>query len=429
MLRIPALSRAALAALLLAGCHAATLDDATMMEPARTPKPAAAAVEAAPAAPAIPAAHGRPAPSAPGRARAGVVTAGDIDDTLNLAAFLRYQSRARKQVKLPMVNLSRPILAQLRRADGSGAAGVAFNLRTPGAAEPFYTGRSGVDGQIAVFPAALGKGRPPKVEMRVVDPEHQNVGSVMVSAGKHVSYTVGGRQEWRPGFLDLAFVVDTTGSMADELAWLTKDLKRLVRDAKRAAPGVDIRFGLVVYRDDGDAYVVKNYGFTRAQSQMQGWLRSQSAGGGGDYPEAAGRALASAAALNWRRGKGERLLIHVADAPARPSRAKGYLQAANVAAQKGIQIFGLGASGVGPEAEFLMRQAAVVTGGRYMFLTDDSGVGHGHAEPTVACYQVTALSKLVSRVLRSELTGIRAESAPADIIREVGSYNRGRCLG
>jgi len=69
-----------------------------------------------------------------------------------------------------------------------------------------------------------------------------------------------------------------------------------------------------------------------------------------------------------------------------------------------------------------------VTGGRYLFLTDDSGVGYGHAEPTVACYQVTALSKLVSRVLRSELTGKRIEPAPNDIIREVGSYRRGRCI-
>jgi len=137
-----------------------------------------------------------------------------------------------------------------------------------------------------------------------------------VQAGKRATYTLGTKQTYAPDFLDLAFVVDTTGSMADELAWLTKDLKRLVRDAKRAAPGVDIRYGLVVYRDDGDAYVVKNYGFTKRQAQMQRWLKDQSAGGGGDYPEAAGRALKAAADLNWRRGRGERLLFHVADAPA-----------------------------------------------------------------------------------------------------------------
>ena len=55
------------------------------------------------------------------------------------------------------------------------------------------------------------------------------------------------------------------------------------------------------------------------------------------------------------------------------------------------------------------------------------GVGHGHAEPTISCYQVTRLNDLVLRVLRSELTGIRAEAPAKSVIRSVGSYTRGRC--
>ena len=74
-----------------------------------------------------------------------------------------------------------------------------------------------------------------------------------------------------------------------------------------------------------------------------------------------------------------------------------------------------------------MRQAALVTEGRYLFLTDDSGVGYAHAEPTISCYRVTALSGLVTRVLESELSGIRVEARDRDVIREVGSYDRGVC--
>ena len=48
---------------------------------------------------------------------------------------------------------------------------------------------------------------------------------------------------------------------------------------------------------------------------MAGWLRGLSADGGGDYPEAAAAALKAGVGLNWRAGKGERLLLHVADAP------------------------------------------------------------------------------------------------------------------
>ena len=89
-------------------------------------------------------------------------------------------------------------------------------------------------------------------------------------------------------------------------------------------------------------------------------------------------------ALNWRRGKGERLLIHIADAPPHDGDAGAYLAASRQAAAGGVQIFTLGASGVADEAELLMRQAAVMTNGRYLFLTDDSGVGNVHGEPAIA---------------------------------------------
>ena len=77
----------------------------------------------------------------------------------------------------------------------------------------------------------------------------------------------------------------------------------------------------------------------------------------------------------------------------------------------GIRIYPLGASGVADTAEYLMRMGAVMTQGRYLFLTDDSGVGNSHAEPKVPCYVVTPLNQLIERVLNSELRGTRIESA------------------
>ena len=53
-----------------------------------------------------------------------------------------------------------------------------------------------------------------------------------------------------------------------------------------------------------------------------------------------------------------------------------------------------------------MRQAALVTNGRYLFLTDDSGVGLSHAEPNIACYRVTSLKSLLcANKLHWRLTG------------------------
>ena len=421
---------AGLAVFALSACESGVRPEAMSMEGA--PMRSEPHAKYAPMADAIVMEAPAPMPVMPARmsprGKRGVVTAGDIDDTLNLAAFTRYQARAAKELKLPRVNLGGMVAARLVNGDGRPVAGMAYTLTKRGASLPFHSGYSGVDGVITAFPAALGAGRPSKVMLKVFDDGVQVSGDELRTGSTGMSRLIvpkaGG---WSPDFMDLTFVFDTTGSMGDELAWLTKEFQGIVREAKRAAPGVDIRYGLIAYRDDGDAYKVKTFGFTKSQPEMQRWLRSLDANGGGDYPEAAAEALEAAAALPWRRGKGERLVFHIADAPAHDDKAKRFLAAASKAATQNVQIFGLGASGVAKESEFLMRQAALVSGGRYMFLTDDSGVGNAHAEPTISCYRVTKLKDLLVRVLASELSGQRREANGGQVIREVGNYSRGVC--
>ncbi len=359
-----------------------------------------------------------------GLVRAGVLTAGDIDDTLNLAAFARYLDNA--GTGMPRLALGRSFAARVTGPDGQPAAHRRVTLRLPGAAEPFWDGYSGTDGNVTVFPAALGAGAPASVEMRVFpDTGEPTVATLSANAPRQAVTLPFGAGS--PDFLDLVFAVDVTGSMGDELDWLVRDLVSTVRSAAAGAGGVDIRYGLVTYRDHGDAFVVRRYDFTGSGATMRAELRAQSAFGGGDYPEAAADALAAAVDLGWRRGNGERLLFHVADAPPHDGDAGRYLAAAQAAADRQVQIFGLGASGVATEAEFLMRQAAALTGGRYLFLTDDSGVGLSHEEPRVSCYLVTTLTDLVRRVIRSELSGVRLEPAPSEVVRQVGSYQNGVC--
>lgn len=363
---------------------------------------------------------------ASGSVRRGVVTAGDIDDALNLDAFKRYQSRTAKELDLPRANLLTPVQVQMVGPDNRPAPGVSYTLRKPGAADPFHSGFSGVDGHISVFPASLGASRQTQVELRAFENGEEVLRQVLETGARN-RVTVPASAGWKPDFLDLVFVFDTTGSMGDELEWLTKEFSGIVRQARRAAPGVDIRYGLVAYRDVGDEYEVQNYGFTDQKRQMQSWLAKLGAEGGGDYPEAADRAMQAAVNLDWRRGKGERLIFHIADAPPHKQDSLSYIRAAQIAAGQNVQIFGLGASGVGPESEYLMRQASVLSGGRYLFLTDDSGVGNSHAEPDIACYRVTSLKDLLVRVLASELSGHRKEAADSAVLREVGNYSNGVC--
>ena len=102
--------------------------------------------------------------------------------------------------------------------------------------------------------------------------------------------------------------------------------------------------------------------------------------------------------------------------------------AIDAAAAKDVHIYPVAASGADARAEFTMRTAAQITGGRYVFLTNDSGVGNGHAEPHIPCYAVTRLDSAIIRSIETELTGKPAEANASEILRNVGQPDvAGKC--
>ena len=121
-------------------------------------------------------------------------------------------------------------------------------------------------------------------------------------------------------------------------------------------------------------------------------------------------------------------MLWVADAPPHDDLVGLSWKAAEVARAKRIQIVPVAASGVAKEAEYIMRAMAAATQSRYLFLTDDSGVGNPHAPPAIDCYLVTRLDALVRRVLDSQISGRRIEPRPDEVIRTVGRYDAGRCI-
>ncbi|MEA3034378.1 MAG: hypothetical protein QOH04_129 [Sphingomonadales bacterium] len=226
---------------------------------------------------------------------------------------------------------------------------------------------------------------------------------------------------------DLMLVVDTTGSMGDEMSYLKSELRAILADIARTHPGLDMRIGLVAYRDLGDDYVTRTFPFTPDLDRLQADLRAQYADGGGDMPEAMEQALARAVALDWRPDAVKSLLL-VADAPPHDENIGKAWRAAEAARAKRIQIVPVAASGVDATAEYVMRAMAAATQSRYLFLTDDSGIGNPHAEPAVDCYLVTRLDRLVRRVLDSQISGRRVEPRDGEVIRAVGRYDGGKCV-
>jgi len=365
---------------------------------------------------------------------AGELTAGDFDDNLNYGYFLDYVEKMQQSDEsqtLPFVYAADRVTFRITDANGTGVSNAFVSIRVEESESPFLETYAGTDGVFRFFPTIDGAGNATRFSIKISSPDRET-SSVNVSLDlknmseeRIVDVVLKDYESTLPNSMDLMFVLDTTGSMQDELRYLKSEFKGIISNISENYPGVSIRFGLVVYRDQGDEYVVRAYDFTDSLEVMQQQLDDQKAQGGGDYPEAMDQALETAVNYQWRGGNTVRLLFLVADAPPHVNKLQDTLDEVSVARQMGIHIHSLAASGVADTAEYIMRIAACLTNGRYFFLTDDSGIGNPHAEPHIPAYVVTTLDNQLIRVVTSELAGERIEPTENDIIRRVGHLENG----
>lgn len=201
---------------------------------------------------------------------------------------------------------------------------------------------------------------------------------------------------------DIAFIVDATGSMGDEIKFLKQDLQDIVSKVGTSCPDVALRLAALFYRDEGDEYVTRSKNFTSDVTAISDFIGEQSAVGGGDYPEAVHTALeAGLQNLSWDESARSRIVFLVLDAPAHHNDDVISSIHASIEnyARNGIKIIPVAASGVDKNTEFMSRFFALATSGTYVFLTDDSGVGESHIEPSVGEYKVETLNELIIRLI------------------------------
>ncbi len=202
--------------------------------------------------------------------------------------------------------------------------------------------------------------------------------------------------------LDIAFVVDATGSMGDEIAYLQTELKDVIEKVQAQQEALTINLGSVFYKDETDDYVTQKSDFSSDISAAMKFMQAQKAGGGGDYPEAMDAALDVALnQLKWSDKTVAKLLFLVLDAPPHytPEILKKLEELTHLAAEKGVRIIPVAGSGIDKSTEYLMRSFALATNGTYVFLTDHSGVGNPHIEPTTDEYEVEKFNDLLIRVI------------------------------
>ena len=201
---------------------------------------------------------------------------------------------------------------------------------------------------------------------------------------------------------DIAFFVDATGSMGDEIDFLQSDLIDIFKKVEALKGGTTIRSAALFYRDEGDEYVTKVKDFTTEIKSVSEYVGKQSAAGGGDFPEAVHTALEKGLQnLSWDEGARSRIVFMFLDAPAHHNEnvIASLHKSIEAYAKNGIKIIPVAASGVDKPTEFMLRFFAIATSGTYVFLTNDSGIGGDHIQASVGEYKVEQLNELIVRLI------------------------------
>jgi hypothetical protein len=215
--------------------------------------------------------------------------------------------------------------------------------------------------------------------------------------------------------VDVVFLLDATGSMGDEIEQLKANMVSVAEQLDELSPRPDVRFALTSYRDRGDEYVTRTTDFTSDVDAFTASLRGVVANGGGDTPESLNAGLHDALAVpSWRDGDTIKLVFLVADAAPHLDYADDadYAQEMDVAAQRGIKIHPIASSGLDDQGEYVMRQLAQYTTGRFNFLTYGAdGVSPGdqtthHVD--IDDYSVLSLDELVVQLVKDELDALNA---------------------
>ncbi|RYF43432.1 MAG: VWA domain-containing protein [Comamonadaceae bacterium] len=339
-------------------------------------------------------------------APASTVTAGMVDDNADFTSYLAFRNRTRVEHRAR--DIRERYLLEVKDGRGRGIADA--EVAVQGASGHAMWARTDAGGRVWLHPNAFDPGRSASYSVAVRKNGLQS-GALLTRGQKSaVEVQLEAPAAEPRARLDLVFLIDATGSMADEIGKLKATLHSIAGEMARLPSRPDLCFGLVAYRDKGDAFLLRSHDFTNDLGAFQGVLNGLQAGGGGDYPEAMNEALHETVHnLNWRGEGATRLVVLLADAP--PHLDYGgpqYDTDMQAALGKGIKVFSVGASGLDKQGEYIQRQIAQYTGGRFVFLTyaDARQPSSGPGRETVhdvKNYSVDTLDRLIVRLVSEEL--------------------------
>jgi hypothetical protein len=349
--------------------------------------------------------------------------AGLVDDNLKYEDYLRYINTYTSKAALPF-DVTERYIVQVQDNNAHTIANASVKIYVD--QDQIFEGKTYSSGQLLFFPNAIAKTKQAK-EFRVeVVKNGANVSQIFKRTDPEQSQNQNSGTKWtiimngsanaqsKPTpSLDLLFLIDSTGSMGGEISKIQQTIGDIANQINQLPGSPKIRFGVVTYRDRGDTYVTRKFGFTSDLAEFSNFLNSIVASAGGDYPESLNEALHVAIDdMDWNSTDAVRLAFLVADAPPHLDYANDYKYTDEVvnAVQKGIKVYTIGASGLDKQGEYIFRQIAQITLAQYLFITrggdEQKGGSSNPASKTGIIYQEKDLSSLVVNIVRRELTNL-----------------------
>ena len=352
--------------------------------------------------------------------------AGFSDDNRQFGYFLNFLNEYQQSVSPLPLDVSERIQLMITDLDGKSVPGAQIRLDAGGGS---LTGRTLADGSYQINPSELFSGSGEEsinVEIRGGRslPGFSRNLVIERNGGRKIEVAADApRNIPAPVPLDIVFVMDTTGSMGEEIERLKNTIRIIHLNLGAMQVAADIRFGMVLYKDVEDEYRTEVIPLTSDLDQFQTALNEVYAAGGGDTPEDLEAALDQLInSMDWNPDA-VKLSYIITDAPPHLDYQSSYTcsDAAVDARKMGLKIFGIGTGGLDLQGEYVLRQIAQYTSARYIFLTYGSETGESSggspgsvSHHTGSNWNADKLESIIIRFTREELAHLTDNPLPGD---------------
>ena len=335
------------------------------------------------------------------------------DDNQQFNYFLNFLNKYESTVNCYIYNISERIHLQFVDSNKKSLPNLKVEILDKKQRKVLEKGKTYPDGSFFFYPSeATLKDKTFQVAYTINDVRHTL--EIQRDGPRNIEIVTGQPRQLASQIpVDIVFILDTTGSMGEEIKRLIETIDLIHMNLSLLSDQATIRFGMVLYRDKEDRYRTQVVPLTSDIDEFRSALEKVEAGGGGDTAEDLQAALEKGMHdIDWNQ-EGVRLGFIITDAHAHLDYRQKYtyLSAALEAKRKGIKLFSVGTGGLGIRGEYILRQISQLTYAKYLFLTygDETGENTGGVAGSVSHhtgsnYQTDKLEAIIMRMAKEEMS-------------------------